>query len=311
MRNACFTLCSLAFTAVPLSSLILLGGCRQTTGPTGALMPAGNFAAPNGALTPVAPGQTPAIGPFGGNTRVTPPSTGAINTPNNYMGGVAPTSFGAGLQNASPNQSFAAQPNGLTGSQGTFDSFSNLSNVRSEPIAGSTVNGFGQPIGSGIQTTSFQQPTNEFSPGQSFQTGTSQPGQRNPSDPRSGGMQVIDMTGAPNPPGYRPTIPNFSQPQQLPNQQPSQQPSQVNQFGNSQRAFGQQPFYPGNGIQMVGTLPPNQINRRLNPSFQSRGSDVPSTNPTNSVRAPSTNNLGDQSINVSNQLNWRRPGTQF
>lgn len=92
-------------------------GCRQTAGTPGANV-----------MTPISPmgaatGQSPII-PFGGSTRVPPPTTGSMGTANNYLGGAAPTSasvsYPANGYGQSPSvaeqfpvgSGLAAEPNG-------------------------------------------------------------------------------------------------------------------------------------------------------------------------------------------------------
>ena len=171
MRRHCFKL-------LTISALVLAaGGCRQTTGPAGGtLSPLGSFA-PSNSLLPVAPGQTPKLGPFGGATRVTPPPTGSFSNPGNAPSGIAPTSGYAPLNSL-----------GQAGPQndGRFAS----------PSA--------QPMGSGIQQTTWTE--TGTSVGNPASPLLSNPQTSNPHrDPRSGGMQVIDLTGAPHPPGYSPS----------------------------------------------------------------------------------------------------------
>src|SRR6056297_554373 len=84
---------------------VLAAGCRQTPGSTtGALQP---FTAPAGGAA------APNLMPFGaGDSRVPPPATGAVSSPNNYMGGVSQTMpLGAG-----PAELAAAGADGPVGS---------------------------------------------------------------------------------------------------------------------------------------------------------------------------------------------------
>src|SRR6056297_1760078 len=146
-----------------LAAVMIVGaGCRQTTGPAtpGAL-------GPMGPLAPVAPGQAPALGPFGGPTRVTPPPTGSVNQ-SSYQ---APVPAAGGPYFGS-----------------------SLSPARSGQGA----------IGSGVQAASFTETNSNFAEPAADNLAASRPPAVR--DPRRGGMQVIDLTGAPDPPGYRPPL---------------------------------------------------------------------------------------------------------
>ncbi len=137
---------------------LIASGCRQTAGPanTGPMTPIGP-------LSPVGQGQAPVLGPFGGTTRVTPPGTGSYGAPNNYMGGVAPQA-NAGVN---PAGGFASQP-----SAGV--------------------------IGSGVQAAGWTETNSNFQSAGANAGGAPTFG-INPSpasNPRSGGMQIIDLTGA-------------------------------------------------------------------------------------------------------------------
>ena len=146
---------------------LVASGCRQTT-PTAA----------SGALMPLSPNSgsaAPTFQPFVGQTRVTPPPTGSYSVPNNYLGGV-PTS-----QMGNP----AAAVGGYAAAQ-------------NQPLYGSPATG-SQVIGSGVQQTGWTETGANVAQPTAPNSGTFAPGGY-PSaaaparDPRSGGMQVIDMT---------------------------------------------------------------------------------------------------------------------
>ena len=320
MRNACFTLPSLTrhlttrsllksslLAPLIVSGALVGGGCRQTTGPT-----ATGQLSPMGTLSPVAPGQSPILGPFGGSTRVSPPPTGAFNgnsasnvAPNNYMGSAAPNASFGGLASAPIDM-----PPPST------DSFDQ------SPMGPPSFNSVA-PIGSGVQTAAWTETNSNFpaaAPTWRPETLASRSQSSNQRDPRAGGMQVLDLTGAPNPPGYQPIVgmqsyaSNNVQYQPSPIASPSMmQPQNMmpsNQVGVSQIA--QSSFTP-----MPSTTP----------QFQSRGVD--SRGPVGYAPAPFDAQAGisssvspgariaeqTQTINSapgsSPNLNWRRPGTQY
>lgn len=130
----------------------------------------------------------PTLGPFGASARVPPPSTGSFQ--------------GASAANASFNSNNYAPagyaPNGIRPM--SFDS-----NQVGQPGQVANVGGFGQvaATGSGVQSSGWQETSaNAFSA----------QGPAAPTDGiRSGGMPVIDLTGAPPPPGYYPPAPSTSQ----------------------------------------------------------------------------------------------------
>jgi hypothetical protein len=161
----------------PLCLGLVIGatGCRQTTGPA-----MGGTFSTTSPLSPVN-GQTPILGPFGGNTRVAPPSTGSFHSP----------AASAPISQPPPQ-------------------YNPLGQQQYEP------RGMNAPVGSGVQQATWTE-TNANVPGQPI---ASQNSAGASSDLRLGGMQVIDLTGAPNPPGYPPTgfAPNrFSPASVMPN----------------------------------------------------------------------------------------------
>lgn len=214
-------------------------GCRQTTGTI-----AGGPAS-SGALAPVNPSQQPILGPFGGNTRVTPPATGSYQPTGGYIGAstapIGPPSLGVIQQ---------AGPTGLA----------------TQSLA---------PIGSGVQVAGWTE-TNSVVP---IATVPSEPTmQVQTADPRSGGMQVHDLTGAPAPPGYRPSIAQFAPVNAAP----------VNYVATPQSPLNQIPSTPSAAVIPQSTPSVSQI-----PAATNSG---PSTEPINAD---------------PDNLMWRRPGSQF
>lgn len=189
----------LAASFVGATSLAAFIGCQQAGSQ-------GGFAGSN-TFAPITqlPGQAavngptfPTLGPFGASTRVPPPSTGSFqgasaanasfNTNNYAPAGYAP--------NAIQPMSFESNQLGTQGPPGT----------RGQPGQVANVGGFGNPAptGSGVQSGGWQETsTNPFT-GQ----GSGQFPASSTDGIRSGGMPVIDLTGAPPPPGYYPPAPN-------------------------------------------------------------------------------------------------------
>ncbi len=235
--------------------MMVTTGCRQTTGTTagGPLVPL----SPNNAAT------TPALVPFGGPTRVTPPPTGSYTVPNNYMGGSAP-----------------------------------ISQLPPTAVGGFAAAGGNPVIGSGVQRAGWTETGSNFQgPGNSVVTYGVNPS----SNLRSGGMQVIDLTGAPSPPGYRaPVAPpaNFGTPQNFPSQ-----PG----FGAQQNQW--------NGPASV--VPIQSVPAPSRGNLAGAGVAGPSTEVARSREFPpsSSGNLAPINSaapsNNGQNLNWRRPGTQF
>jgi hypothetical protein len=148
----------------------------------------------------------------------------------------------------------------------------------------------------------------------------------NPSvGPRSGGMQVIDMTNAPVPPGYRPvTTPSFPNQfstavQANPNlqqgfeqgwQQGQQQPVLQQSFQNP---VGLQPIITPNPGEIANNLRP--ISRDFPPASQFQASpagieSVPRT-ATLPTQGPSTEPVNSSNVDDTQNLPWRRPGTVY
>lgn len=282
-------------TLISSTLLLIACGCHQATGPTGVGM-----LSPVGSLAPVSPGQSPALGPFGGPTRVTPPGTGAFSTPNNYLGGVIPN-----------NQARTTIASGgvlaLGGAPGNSD-----------------------VIGSGVQVAGWTETNSQITSNSpdSQQLGSPVIPQTsvrssNSRDPRSGGMQVIDLTGAPNPPGYRPSnARNFNpamyaqpyaaavyepatnqawQPSDPPliNPQPATNnlsPNPVQVASHTLTPMPQPPEeYPINAPRFQSNFP--GVSSPAAPPLPA-STPIPSTTPIPSAAQPKN-------------LSWRRPGTQY
>lgn len=274
---------------LPLATLLLTiatlcaVGCQQTAGPasTGPLTPIGP-------LAPVGAGQAPALTPFGGTTKVTPPATGSYAAPNNYMGGVVPG--GQASVSGGSSQGFAAPGNNVIGSGVQVAGWNETNTV----VAGGGPTAIGQS----------PSPTSTFGPAAD-----------GGSNPRSGGMQVIDLTGAPPPPGYRPSVPGpypvapqqnwqHSAPVQIPQTQP---------LPNS--------FHPGPGARAIQPPRAGEIADRLRPvptgpghlpaGPASAGSGFART-ATAPVPGPSTEPVTSGNPNAASPtLPWRQPGTRF
>jgi hypothetical protein len=206
--------------------------------------------------------------------------------PNNYMGGVAP---------------------------------SVQANVGVNPVGGFASHPSTGVIGSGVQVAGWTE-TNSVVGTPTFGTNPSAGSQ-----PRRGGMQVIDMTGAPVPPGYPPAIaPSF------PNQFPPAVQSQPNlpqgfQQGwqqSQQQPVLQQSFQSPAGLQPVITPNPGEIANNLRPisgdfppasQFQASSSRIESVPRTAKLptQGPSTEPVNSSNLNDTQSLPWRRPGTMY
>ncbi len=143
--------------------------------------------------------------------------------------------------------------------------------------------------------------------------------------PRSGGMQVIDMTSAPVPPGYRPvTTPSF----------PNQFPTAVQANPNLQQGFEQgwqqgqqqpvlqQSFQNPVGLQPIITPNPGEIANNLRPisrdfppasQFQASPAGIESVPRTATLptQGPSTEPVNSSNLDDTQNLPWRRPGTVY
>ncbi|MFK8110670.1 MAG: hypothetical protein AB8B91_00625 [Rubripirellula sp.] len=262
---------NLHLTTILLTGISLLAlGCRQTSGP----VPGGPLS-PNG-LAPVT-GQNPALNPFGGATRVTPPATGSYSASSNYMSGVAP----------------------IAQTGGTFNSINGVA------PAGGFANQ-GDVIGSGVQSAGWNETTSRLNsqPSQAPDFGVNS----SVRDPRGGGMRTIDLTGAPAPPGYQPNIQsftpapsNFAPANQQPFQQRQQFQPQQQQFQQRQQ-FQPQPTF-RQGVQTINVPSQGQIaNQPAGNSLRTATAPGPSTDPVG-------NTVGGTS--GQDNLPWRRPDTRF
>ncbi len=281
---------------------LVASGCRQTT-PTagsGALMP----------LTPNSGSAAPTFQPFVGQTRVTPPPTGSYSVPNNYLGGVPTSQMG--------NPAAAVGGNAAT---------------QNPPIYAPSAAGQ-QVIGSGVLQTGWTETGTNVAQPTAPNSGTFAPGGY-PSaaaparDPRSGGMQVIDMTGAPAPPGYRanvvpqagfntPTISHrdFNQPPSFAPIRSIQAPQQSDFAGaNSPPAgviAGVPQFEPR---QLANTQaapqqnPTGQYPTQQYPTQQYPASAGGNLTPVGS--APPLNPVTPQGSAPTDSLPWRSPGAQY
>ncbi|KAA1262506.1 hypothetical protein LF1_50710 [Rubripirellula obstinata] len=265
-----------SFTLLSLAAIVFVAsGCRQTNGTTtGPLTPLGG-------LSPVTPGQAPILGPFGGATRVTPPPTGSFS-PAGTLGTIAPAP-GYG-----PPANYAPQVN-----------------------AGA----FNQPIGSGVQPVSgFDQPAiNQHASWTETGTTIASGGSPQARDPRAGGMQIIDLTRAPDPPNYRPPNyrpPAFQSPQVNSGASPIISPSMMP--ANPSYQSPQQLLQPMDRSSLSAAPFPT-----TSPQFESRNPIVGGTlaplprsqQPRLQQDSASTARLSSPPADSS--LNWRRPGTQF
>jgi hypothetical protein len=141
--------------------------------------------------------------------------------------------------------------------------------------------------------------------------------------PVSSGMRVIDLTGAPNPPGYRPSQPSFTSPnwQQQPGQFQSpnfqapgfqSQPFNSQQFNSQQiNPQGRAPVFQKptfeDGVRTITVPPRGEI------AGNSFGAASPGSFPrTATAPGPSTEPIGNPPSNqTQGNLMWRRPGTSF
>ncbi|MEO1526517.1 MAG: hypothetical protein AAFX06_13860 [Planctomycetota bacterium] len=255
-------------------------GCRNTTSvpisPLGQASPLTPVSPLQPQLSPVQ--QTSGISPFGAPTRVPPPPTTIDN--------------GSFSSNLPLNSGYAPTSN----------------------YGPSAVNSLGAaaPTGSGVRQTGWVGQADHNAPGASFNGGFGGNGLGNaaplgtnatPSSVRAGGMQVIDLTQAPSPPGYVPPA-NFGAPNNY---------GAPNNFGGN--------AYP------AGYIPPEQrqqfsTNAGPNPNnFQSNTGGVPLGQPINSSfprdsangfnSLPSTDLVPGDRTASSGQLNWQRPSPRF
>lgn len=254
-------------------------GCRQTTGTV-----PGAFST----VSPLSPvnGQTPILGPFGGNTRVAPPSTGSFNGASAAAPITQPQpSYGplGSIQSAPPNQNFAG----------------NFSN---------------QPVGSGVQQATWTETTSNVpgaSPMNQPSTQSNITGQPNSTGLRLGGMPVIDLTGAPNPPNYAPN--NFAP-----------RPPTASSYASN--PYPMQNFYPPTGSAVPTPMPAPQppvtyqaptISPSPSTNWSAPSDFVPdagriAANELKPLPPPTHANVAPiQSGAPQGNLPWRRPGTHY
>ena len=216
------------------------------------------------------------------------------------MGGVAPTSGYAPINSYQPSASMNVAPQNSyhpDGGAGNFDSFTSQG---SQAISQTL-----HPIGSGVQPASWTETGTSVSnagPLMSNQQTSSQA-----RDIRAGGMGVIDLTGAPNPPGYHGQNyqgQNFS-PQAYQSPQVNYAPSPV--ISPSMVALPET----NSAFQQIGQNRSAAFQTVQTPQVQ-----FPSTSPQFEPRAGQQATLpaaqtATRPVNAGNSLNWRRPGSQF
>ncbi len=268
-------------------------GCHQTAGTaaTGPLIP----------LSPNNSASAPSLLPFNGTTRVTPPPTGSYSVPNNYMGGVAPSGQSS---NAFPTTGGFAATGGFAPAPSGF-----------APAPPSQVIGSGVRPAGWTETNSNLAAVNPNATGLvPFNGGTNLGVNPLPArDPRSGGMQVIDLTGSAPPPGYQPQFapaPSFN----------SQQNFDAQQYFQSQQILNQpQQFAPLQSIQAptareyanaVAPGPSSVIAQAREYPLNSSGSVTPLSSRAINSGLPSTEPIGN-GVSQQDNLPWRRPGTQY
>ncbi|QEF97007.1 hypothetical protein Mal15_10370 [Stieleria maiorica] len=298
-----------AVTHVLLSAaaLLFMAGCRNTSTP---VSPLGG----SSMLSPLAPVQGTAtlspiqpasgIGTFGAPTRVPPPPTGSYRSPNNYG---APSTYSAPTSNYAPPSSFpqhsTAPPSGASlGSTGMTRGLTDLSapnaydgGVRQAGWVGDASQG---ASGFANENDPRLAPTNHGLP-------TTDPA----ASPRAGGMQVIDLTHAPYPPGYVPpqnrpgagTFPSTAPYPQAPTQLAPNQVAPGNQLRSSQPAMGQ----PTNStfVRSAGGF--------ADVSGWGDSSNVQTAGRPVDSQLPSTEPFAETESSGGDALQWRRPSPRF
>lgn len=173
-------------TRAGLSAVMALGlltGCQQTNGTTGAPI---SMLQPGQA--PVQNPTLPTLGPFGASARVPPPATGSY-------GQVSGTP--AAAANYAPSGNYNSTPGSVIPM--SFNS--------SDSIGSGIAQAGGVTPGS--MTPAAQNANQQWVETNAVQPNPMMPAQLNASSGvRSGGMPVIDLTGAPPPPGYVPQAAN-------------------------------------------------------------------------------------------------------
>ncbi len=248
-------------------------------------------------VSPLSPvnGQTPILGPFGGNTRVSPPSTGSFSQP----GTTAPISQPSAQYNPpqySPPQYNPAQFSPM--GSNTAAPMQNLASGQSPNFDAPT--GFSnEPIGSGVQQATWTE-----------------------TNLRLSGMQVNDLTGAPNPPGYAPgdyspnyNASSYNAPNQYPTPQLAPMPVQPNSYAPN--PYPMQNFYPPATTPQPTYQPPTNWSAPASntapsttfvpdPAFIATSQPKPLPPPSKSSAAPN-----GTVESPAADLSWRRPGTRF
>ncbi|OYP34754.1 hypothetical protein [Rhodopirellula sp. MGV] len=265
------------------AALLLVCGCRNTTNaPIGTFGQTSTLAPVQGGvpLSPIQP--TSGVSAFGSPTRVPPPSTGSYNVPGNY----GPSTGYA------PNNSTSSLPSGAAYGQAAL-----TRGVTDLTTAGGTGN-----YDNSIRQTGWisDSPLPQQAPSNPAPSTTP-----SPDSIRAGGMQVIDLTGSPYPPGYVP---------------PQQRPG-YNYGASYPTSLPQQPPYPNvfNQHDVVTQGYSNDLS-----------ANAPLGQPTNSTFVANTNAFaGQNAMNNSAQrqaslpstepitddsesnLSWRRPTPRF
>ncbi|WP_145390349.1 hypothetical protein [Stieleria neptunia] len=288
------------------ATLLVLAGCRNTTSTPVSPLGGSSMLSPlspvqgTATLSPIQP--TSGFGTFGAPTRVPPPPTGSYRSPGNYN---APSNYGAPTGNYAPSGSASSgsSPSGASlGSNGMTRGLTDLnapaaynggagfdSGVRQTGWVGESSRG-NAGFGSGVdpRLSPANQPTPATDPAAS---------------PRAGGMQVIDLTHAPYPPGYvppqnRPGAGMFPASAPYPQAAP-QSPSTP--FQNSQPTYGQ----PTNStfVRSASGFP--------DASGWGDNSNVQTAGRPNSASLPSTEPFADVDNGGSEDLQWRRPSPRF
>lgn len=301
--NAAF-MTLLTKSLLTVTTLLVVTGCRNTTNMPGAPLSTSSPLSPmqgNAILAPLQP--VSGFGSTGASIRVPPPPTGAYSVPGSYG---APSTFGTPPTGAVIPSGLS--PSGTTlGANGVTRGVTDLTPGIPVPMAGAT---------SGVQQTGWvgQGGTNITPTAyggvpapQTLAPQTQPPPTTGPVlGPRSGGMQVIDLTGSVGPPGYvaPPSYPSSGMvPQSVPYLPPVQTAPSVpsNQFPVVQPS-GSTFVSSSNSVPSTtsfGAMPTIQTASRPN------GVALPSTEPFPAAPIPSAVNAG------SDQLQWRRPSPQF
>ncbi|MCC9602626.1 hypothetical protein LOC67_18915 [Stieleria sp. JC731] len=290
-----------AAAIVSSAALLLICGCRNTT--TGAVGPLGQSTtlAPVQGGIPLSPIQpTSGVSAFGSPTRVPPPPTGSYSVPGGY----------GGSANYAPTNSSSAVPSGAAYNQaGLTRGVTDLTNGNAGYDNSIRQTGW-------VSETPQALPTQQFAPAPLA----------TPTDSiRSGGMQVIDLTGSPYPPGYVP---------------PQNRPGVYDASTYGTSTYGTSTYSGSNSVALPQSAPyPNAVNQNFVPtsgyqqaqdSFASQQTNVNLGQPVNSTfvstpngfansptpqvaaqhtaSLPSTEPIADGG---DSSLQWRRPQPRF